>query len=120
MTYKSYCEYAIFMNMAMTLRTARESAGLTQAELAERAGMTQSIVARIERAGSNPTLATAERLLRATGHTLAVETTRVPSGVDESQIRERLRLSPGERLRTFEASHRNLGALKRKARRVGR
>ena len=108
------------MEMSTALRSARQTAGLTQLELAERAGMTQSIVARLERPGSNPTLATAERLLRATGHTLSVEAARAPSGVDETQIRERLRLSPAERLRLFESSQRNLGALTAKARRARR
>jgi hypothetical protein len=40
--------------------------------------------------------------------------------VDESQIRERLRLTPAERLRLFASSQRNLVALTAKARRVPR
>jgi uncharacterized protein len=97
------------------LRSARRRAGLTQAQLGERAGLSQAEVARLERAGSNPTAVTLERLLRATGHRLEL---RRLDGVDESQLRERLALTPAERLAAFEASHRNLIRLARGARRV--
>jgi uncharacterized protein len=97
------------------LRTARRRAGLTQAQLGERAGLSQAEVARLERAGANPTAATLERLLRATGHRLEL---RRLDAVDETQLRERLRLTPAERLAAFEASQRNLNRLARGARRV--
>jgi uncharacterized protein len=97
------------------LRTARRHAGLTQAQLGERAGLSQAEVARLERAGSNPTAATLERLLRATGHRLEL---RRVDAVDESQLRERLALAPADRLAAFEASQRNLARLARGARRV--
>jgi transcriptional regulator with XRE-family HTH domain len=87
------------------LRTARRRADLTQAQLAERAGLTQAEVARLERAGSNPTAATLERLLRAAGHRLEL---RRLDAVDETQLRARLGLTPAERLAAFEASQRNL------------
>jgi transcriptional regulator with XRE-family HTH domain len=109
------------MDLAATFRLARERAGLTQGELAARAGTTQSVVARLERRGSNPTLATADRLLRATGHVLTVApVTTAAAAVDESQLRERLQLSPAKRLALFQASQRNLAALTAKARRVER
>jgi transcriptional regulator with XRE-family HTH domain len=97
------------------LRAARRRADLTQAQLAERAGLSQAEVARLERAGSNPTAATLERLLRATGHRLEL---RRLGGVDETQLRERLELTPAERLAAFETSQRNLLSLTRGARRV--
>jgi DNA-binding XRE family transcriptional regulator len=97
------------------LRTARRRADLTQAQLAERAGLSQAEVARLERAGSNPTAATLERLLRATGHRLEL---RRLDAVDETQLRERLGLTPAERLAAFEASQGNLTRLARGARRV--
>ncbi len=50
------------------LRRARERSGLTQRGLAERAGTSQSVVARIELGQSSPTVATLNRLLEATGH----------------------------------------------------
>jgi transcriptional regulator with XRE-family HTH domain len=97
------------------LRTARRRANLTQAQLAEKAGLSQAEVARLERAGSNPTAATLERLLRATGHRLEL---RRLDAVDETQLRERLELTPAERLAAFEASQRNVLRLTRGARRV--
>jgi len=104
------------------LRAARRESGLTQAQLAWRAGTTQPVVARIERAGADPRTSTLERLLRAAGRELA--TRPLPpassSGLDEAQIRERLRLAPAERLATFQASQRNLERLRAGARRVSR
>jgi DNA-binding XRE family transcriptional regulator len=49
------------------LRTAREEAGLTQTQLAERLGITQQAVARAERWGSNPTVDLMSRWSRACG-----------------------------------------------------
>jgi DNA-binding XRE family transcriptional regulator len=43
------------------LRVARESAGLTQAELAEKLGVSQQAVAQAERWESNPTIAFIQR-----------------------------------------------------------
>jgi transcriptional regulator with XRE-family HTH domain len=103
------------MAASTLLRSARHRGGLTQAQLGERAGLSQAEVARLERAGSNPTAATLERLLRATGHRLEL---RRLDTVDETQLRERLALTPAERLAAFEASHRNLTRLTRGARRV--
>ncbi|QEH38217.1 DNA-binding transcriptional repressor PuuR [Aquisphaera giovannonii] len=49
------------------LRAARERAGLSQAQLAERAGLTQSHVSRLENAEHSPTRLTLEKLARALG-----------------------------------------------------
>lgn len=100
---------------ATLLRDARRSAGLTQAALADRAGLTQSVVARMERPGANPTVAVLERALHAAGVTLGA----VPiAQVDETQIIERLRLTPEERLMSFQRSRRNLDQFLRDARKV--
>lgn len=109
------------MTAAATVRRARERAGLTQAQLAERMGTTQPVVARLERPGSNPTLATLEDALDATGHALELRLRRRKyPDVDEGQILEYLKLTPAERLRTFEASNANLLRLLRSARRAPR
>ncbi len=50
----------------------RTEAGLTQAELAERMGTTQSAVARIEGGGTRPSLETLEKLAAAVGQELVV------------------------------------------------
>ena len=55
------------------LKEARDRAGLTQRELARRAGTSQAMVARIERGQQSPSVATLERLVRACGLELRVE-----------------------------------------------
>ena len=79
------------------LRDARLRAGLTQRELARRAGIAQPTIARIESGGADPRVHTLERLLAACGHSL-VSAVRPGTGVDRSQMRELLRLSPRQRL----------------------
>ncbi|MFA9271304.1 MAG: helix-turn-helix transcriptional regulator [Baekduiaceae bacterium] len=59
------------MDPARTLRDARLNAGLTQAELAARAGTSQATLSAYERGRKEPSLATLDRLLRATGRRLA-------------------------------------------------
>ena len=49
------------------IRRLREEAGLSQAEMAERAGTTQDRVSRIERGRTEPTLAMLRRLASALG-----------------------------------------------------
>jgi transcriptional regulator with XRE-family HTH domain len=56
------------------LREARASAGLTQRQLAERAGTAQSAVARYETARALPGLDTLHRLLAACGQRLELRT----------------------------------------------
>ncbi len=102
------------------LRGARAAAGLTQVEVARRMGTSQSVVARLERTGANPRYATLDRALRATGHRLEARAPEHLGSVDESQLRERLQLTPAERLAVFQASHRAVARLTRTARRVPR
>jgi transcriptional regulator with XRE-family HTH domain len=106
------------MSAATLIRTARRDAGLTQSELAARLGTTQSAVARLERHGSNPTYSMLVRALGATGRRLELAQNRGRSGVDETQIAERLRLTPAQRLASFQASKATLNALVAGARRV--
>jgi len=91
---------------------------MTQAELAARAGMTQSALARLERGGSNPTIATLDNVIAAAGRRLILIAEPHRPSFDEGQLLERLAMTPGERLANFTASSRNLGALVRRARRV--
>jgi transcriptional regulator with XRE-family HTH domain len=58
-----------FRELVYTLRT---EAGLTQAQLAERMGTTQSAIARMEGGGVRPSLETLERLAVAVGQELVV------------------------------------------------
>lgn len=54
------------------LRNAREEAGLSQMELAERLGVSQQAVARAERWDSNPTVRLLERWAEACGRDLRI------------------------------------------------
>jgi transcriptional regulator with XRE-family HTH domain len=102
------------------LRRARTDAGLTQAALAARLGVTQPTVAAWERPGANPTLRTVERALAATGRELRLSAPERRSAVDATQIRERLALSPAQRLTTFQRSQHRLQQLVGGAQRVDR
>jgi transcriptional regulator with XRE-family HTH domain len=103
---------------AMLIRKARADAGLTQSQLAERAGLTQSAIARLERGGANPTIATLDNVIAASGHRLVLVAEQHRPSVDEGQLLERLALTPAERLANFTASSHSLGRLVRGARRV--
>jgi len=93
------------------LRDARRQAGLTQAELASRLGVSQAAVAKLERAGANPTVETLDRTLWATGHRLTIEAPPRLPGVDESLIRQQLELSPAERIRGIERMYKEMRKL---------
>ena len=66
---KSDAEFAIIE----ALVRARSAAKLSQAELAQRIGTTQSAVARLEGGGVSPSLSTLRRYAEATGTKLHVE-----------------------------------------------
>src|SRR5258708_40144444 len=85
------------MRAANILRAARAHAGLTQRALSVRAGVPQPTIAAIEIGRQDPRYATLERLVRACGQDLDL----VPApgeGVDRTQFRSTLRLSPAPRL----------------------
>src|SRR5579884_3948569 len=96
---------------AALIRQARTGAALTQSELAARAGLTQSAIARLERGDSNPTIATLANVIAATGHRLTLAAQPHRASFDEGQLRERLAMTPAQRLANFTASSHNLGAL---------
>jgi transcriptional regulator with XRE-family HTH domain len=107
------------ISAASLIRAVRTDAGMTQAELASRSGLAQSAVARLERGGSNPTIATLANVIAATGHQLVLAAEPHRASFDERQLRERLAMTPAERLANFTASSRNLDAMVRRARPVG-
>ena len=81
------------------LRYARRRAGLSQRALAERAGVPQPAIARIERGGVSPRMDTLRDLLGCAGFTLEVAP-RPGEGVDRTLIRASLARSPEQRIRT--------------------
>jgi transcriptional regulator with XRE-family HTH domain len=106
------------MNASVLVRAARRNAGLTQTELAARLGMTQAAVARLERRGANPTVATLDRVLRAAGRRLELETAPAAPEVDEAQLGAHLRLTPEERAKAHDRAYREVAGLARSARRI--
>jgi transcriptional regulator with XRE-family HTH domain len=93
------------------LREARRRAGLTQRELAERAGTSQAAVARIERGRQSPSLETLQRLVRACGFDIRFHLA-PPDGHRDRLIDATLAMSPEERLRTVEDATRLAGAVR--------
>jgi transcriptional regulator with XRE-family HTH domain len=92
-------QLAILPNMpiASIVREARRRADLTQAQLAERAGVPKSTVGRIESGARRPSTAMVERLVRATGIEITVSLSEPDPGTD-SMFERTLRLNPAERL----------------------
>jgi len=83
------------------LKQIRARPGLTQRQLAERAGKAQSEIARIERGRQDPSLTTLQGLARAGGFDLRIQL--VPhDDHDEVLIRSMLSLTPEERLDALE------------------
>jgi transcriptional regulator with XRE-family HTH domain len=89
------------LDPALLVREVRSKAGLTQRELAARAGTSQSVVARIEAGQTRPGSGTLRRLLEAAGFELRAEL--VPLPVAETHMLEDiariLALTPEQRLR---------------------
>ena len=81
------------------VREARKRAGLTQAELARRAGTTQSVISRLERGATTPSLETISELVRACGFDLGVTLAPHEDDHDWSLVQQNLRLTPEQRVR---------------------
>lgn len=86
------------LEAATILRTARRRAGLSQRELAERAGVRQPLVSRIESARQQPSLPTLQRLLAACGYRLSANLEPLPDPGDLSLIDVMLPLTPHQRV----------------------
>ncbi len=79
------------------VRAARARAGLTQRQLAARAGTSQAAIGRYERGRSIPDLATLGRLVDACGLELRLSMTE-PDQHDAELIREHVRRTPRQRV----------------------
>ena len=101
------------------VRWARRRAGLSQRELAERAGVPQSTVARIESGAVDPRASTLRALLRACEVDLEAMPV-IGRGIDVSLIREDLKKSPRERLDDGAIAAENTARLVGSARRTRR
>lgn len=76
---EEYAQAKLRRATAELIYDAREAAGLTQAQLAERAGTSQAVISALENGARTPTLALLTRLAAGLGVTidLAIGTTRV-------------------------------------------
>ena len=79
------------MDAAELLLETRKGAGLTQAELARRAGTSQAMVARYETGVASPTVRTLRRLLRAAGRELEMSAISANTSVPAARLAETLR-----------------------------
>ena len=93
------------------VREGRKRAGLSQRDLADRAGTTQSAIARLESGRTAPSLETVERLLRLCGLQLIVELAPYDDS-DIVQAEARLRQSVDARIAEMEAGLRNVAELR--------
>jgi transcriptional regulator with XRE-family HTH domain len=98
------------------VREARKRAGLSQAELAARAGTTQSAIARLESGRTSPALEQVERLLRLCGFQLIVQLTPYDDS-DIVQAEAQLRRSPEARARRLATSVNRMRAVRADAHR---
>jgi transcriptional regulator with XRE-family HTH domain len=85
------------MRAATIIRQARRRAGLTQAELAARAGTTQSAIARWERGASDPGIERLAGLVAACGFELALGLTE-PDAENVAALRRNLALGVDQRI----------------------
>jgi transcriptional regulator with XRE-family HTH domain len=83
------------------IREARELAGLSQAELAQRIGSRQPVISRWERGLESPRVDTLARILQACGFEADLVFRR-HDDVDRSQVVGALAQSPDDRLTTVE------------------
>ena len=86
------------MNGGQFVREARRRAGMTQAQLAARSGVSQATIARIETGAVSPSLERVQSLVRAAGFDLEIHV--VPIDDDAWVLaQQNLLLTPDERLR---------------------
>ena len=103
------------MDSVNVMKAVRAHAGVTQYELAERIGTTQSAIARMERRGADVRLSSLMKALDATGLTLKLEPANPP--VDLAQIDRHLSMTPSQRLAGHDAARRNTDEFLRLVRR---
>jgi transcriptional regulator with XRE-family HTH domain len=106
-----YLDSMYEMRVSLPLRALRLAAALSQRDLAERLGTSQSAIARLERGRANPTVETLRHWAAATGHALRLAfaplspadpvVERYKRDVDRTLLRENLRRSVDERLRSL-------------------
>jgi ribosome-binding protein aMBF1 (putative translation factor) len=74
----AYEEHRFYLQVAHLIRDLREKAGMSQAEVAKKARVSQPMIARLERGDDNrtPTIETINRILTILGYHLVLEVRR--------------------------------------------
>lgn len=86
------------MEPGRLIRARRLANGLTQTQLALRAGSTQGSISRLERGEVSPTIETIERLLAVMGEEAEIVVRRGPLHCDRARLRALRDRPPAERL----------------------
>jgi transcriptional regulator with XRE-family HTH domain len=94
------------------VREARRRAGLTQQQLAERAGVSQPAIARLESARTSPSFEQVQRLIRLCGFDVLVE---LAVRDDSDRIQARPGADPTSRIHRLAMSRRQLSKLREDA-----
>lgn len=82
--------------VALLLTNARKSSRLTQLQVAERAGTTQSAIARYEKGTLSPSMDTLQRLLKANGFELILDTKRSKVMAKRSPLAKKIQANRGK------------------------
>lgn len=88
--------YSCSMDVQDLLLATREKAGLTQSQLASRAGTSQAAVARYESGRVSPSFSTLKRLVRAAGADLVLEIVKAPASNLSGHRARKLKLARQE------------------------
>jgi transcriptional regulator with XRE-family HTH domain len=104
------------MDAAALIRCLRRSAGVTQRQLAIRAGTTKTAISRLEGGHVSPSLETVERLLLCLGHRVELDAVPLTPRSDPVQLDAVAGLTPTERLDHGLASQSSLRGLLGEAR----
>jgi transcriptional regulator with XRE-family HTH domain len=88
-------------SVKIIVRDTRIAAGLTQRALAQRAGTSQSAIARYEQGVATPSWETLQRLVSACGQRLRLSTETVADAHDIELAAQLLELTPLQRLRAL-------------------
>lgn len=99
------------MDPAELVRRTRNQAGLTQRQLAIRAGTTKTAISRLEQGHVSPTAETLGRLLLCLGYRLDLDAVALSPGADPAQLEAVRGLSPTQRLDHALRSQRSLDGL---------
>lgn len=99
------------MTPAELIRFTRERAGLSQRQLALRAGSTQAAVSRIERGVVSPTFEMLRQLMLVMGEEPVLSAQRLPTDWDPAHMASTLARTPAERFALASSWNRLAGRL---------